>query len=279
MMRAGLLAAVCLIIPVLAKAEAPERVLALGGSVTEIIHALGQEDRLVARDSSSTYPQAALALPDVGYLRALAPEGVLSVAPDLILAEPDAGPPEAVAALRAASVPFVLVPPARDAAGVQARIEAVAAALGVPEAGAALAAEVGAEIAAATALRPADAPKKRAIFVLSAEGGRLMAAGQGTAADAILGLAGLQNAMEGFQGYKPVSDEAVIAAAPEVVVMMDRAGQAAPDTAALFVLPALAGSPAAAEAALVRLDGLFLLGFGPRTGQAIVALQRAAYGG
>lgn len=50
---------------------APERIVALGGDVTEIVYALGAESSLVARDSTSQWPQATNALPDVGYLRQL----------------------------------------------------------------------------------------------------------------------------------------------------------------------------------------------------------------
>ncbi|MER2507922.1 MAG: ABC transporter substrate-binding protein, partial [Amaricoccus sp.] len=121
---------------------APERVLAIGGSITEIVYALGQSDRLIGRDSTSTWPPEALALPDLGYMRALSPEGVLSVAPDLILADVDSGPPEAVAAIEAASVAYVEVPSDESPEGVARKIEVVADALGVPAEGAALAGRV-----------------------------------------------------------------------------------------------------------------------------------------
>ena len=66
------------------------RIIAIGGSITEIIYALGAEDKLVAVDSTSMYPASALERhPDVGYMRALSAEPVLSVAPDVILAIDD----------------------------------------------------------------------------------------------------------------------------------------------------------------------------------------------
>ena len=69
-------------------------IIAIGGSITEIIYALGAEDKLVAVDSTSMYPASALERhPDVGYMRALSAEPVLSVNPDVILAIDDAGPP------------------------------------------------------------------------------------------------------------------------------------------------------------------------------------------
>lgn len=260
-----------------AAAAGPERVIAIGGSVTEIVFALGEGDRLVGRDSTSTFPAEARALPDFGYMRALSPEGVLAVGPDLILADADAGPPEAVAAIEASAVRFVRLPSERSPEGVAARIRAVAAALDQPEAGAALAAEVEGAIRAAASLGAEEPARRRAIFLLSVEGGRLMAAGEDTGADAMLQLAGAENALEGFAGYKPVSAEAVLSAAPEVVVMMDRGGDHGATPEAVFALPGLVGTPAAERQALVRMDGLFLLGFGPRTAAAVTALHDAIY--
>lgn len=256
-----------------AAGAAPERVLAIGGSITEIVYALGQQDRLIGRDSTSTFPPEARALPDLGYMRALSPEGVLSAGPDLILADADAGPPEAVAAIEAASVPYVEVPSDDSPEGVAEKIRVVAGALGVPEEGAALAGRIEAEIRAAT---EGSAPAHpRAIFLLSVEGGRLMAAGSGTGADMMLRLAGAENALTGFEGYKLVSAEAVLAAAPEAVVMMDRGGDHGAAAETVFTLPGLVGTPAAEAGRLVKMDGLLLLGFGPRTAEAVTALRRA----
>jgi iron complex transport system substrate-binding protein len=241
---------------------------------------LGEEDRLVARDATSTWPPEAEALPDVGYMRALSAEGVLSVAPDLIVAEEGAGPPETVELLQGAAIPFVTVPDATDAAGVLARIRAVGAALGVPEKAEALAEEVGAELdAALAAAGAAPGAPKRVLFVLSTAGGRIMASGTGTAADGIIGMAGGVNAVSEFEGYKQMTDEAVAAAAPDVILMMDRSGDHASTDAELFAMPAIATTPAAEAGAVVRMDGLTLLGFGPRTAEAVTALSEALHGG
>ncbi|HEY4193548.1 MAG TPA: ABC transporter substrate-binding protein, partial [Mesorhizobium sp.] len=79
------------------------KIASIGGSITEIVFALGEQDRLVARDSTSVYPQEAFKLPDVGYMRQLSPEGVLSVDPSGILALQGSGPKEAIDVLKKAS--------------------------------------------------------------------------------------------------------------------------------------------------------------------------------
>ncbi|WP_424964815.1 heme/hemin ABC transporter substrate-binding protein [Dinoroseobacter sp. S375] len=259
---------------------ASDRVLTIGGALTEIVYALEEEARLVGRDTTSTFPPEAETLPDVGYMRALSPEGVLSLAPDLIIADEGAGPAEALDVLSSARVPIVMVRDEPSADGLIAKISQVAEALGVPDRGAALAARVGADLAAArtqVAQLSGEAPK-RVLFVLSTQGGRILASGTDTAAAAMIELAGGVNANTGFEGYKPLTDEAVAAMAPDLILMMDRGGDHGIATDALLALPAFAATPAAQNRAVVRMDGLFLLGFGPRTAQAVRDLSGALYG-
>lgn len=261
--------------PALAEAA---RVLSLGGSVTEIAVALGAGDRLIGRDSTSTYPESVMALPDVGYLRALSPEGVLSLSPDLVLAEHDAGPPAAIEVLKAAGIPYAPMPGTPSPEGVVEKITAVAKALDLPEAGQALAAKVSRDLAAASARAEAVPQRKKVLFLLSLQGGRVMAGGEGTSAEGIIRLAGGQNAATGFAGYKPMTDEAVLEAAPDVILMMAREGALAMSDADVLAQPALAQTPAAKSGAIVRMDGMLLLGFGPRTAEAADALYGQLYG-
>ena len=261
-----------------ASAEDAAKVITLGGSVTEIAVALGATDRIIARDTTSNWPESVLALPDVGYIRALSPENVLALDPGLIVAEGDAGPPEAVDVLEAAGIPFILVPEATDPSGIIAKINAVAAAMNLPAEGAVLAAEVQAKLDAAQARAVAVSTPKRVLFVLSLQGGGVMAGGEGTEAEGIIRLAGGVNAATGFTGYKPMTDEAILAAEPDAILMMDREGDMAIDNADVLAQPALSQTPAAQSATIIRMDGMLLLGFGPRTPEAADLLYRALYG-
>ena len=256
-----------------AAADPASRIVSVGGSVTEIVYALGQEGRLVARDSTSSYPEAALELPDVGYVRRLSAEGLLSVDPDLILVEDGAGPPEALALIAKTEIPVVTIPMGFDRQAVLAKITAVAAALDMPEQGAALADRIAGEIDAATA--GVSGPGQRVLFVLSVQDGRLLAAGQNTAADGIIRLAGAQNAVTGFEGYKQLSDEAVLTAAPDAILLMQARGDADVAQAELLAHPAIAATSAGRDAAIIRMNGMLLLGFSVRTGQAVTELAAA----
>ena len=255
------------------------RIAAIGGSITEIVYALGEEKRLVARDSTSVYPDAALALPDVGYMRALSPEGVLSVDPSGILALEGSGPKEAMDVLAKASVPMIIVPDTFDRAGILEKIRVVGEALGTGQRADALAARVDADLAAAGQMTAGITERKRVLFILSTQGGKLLAAGSGTSAAGIIAMAGAINAVDGFSGYKHLSDEAAILARPDVLLMMDRGGDRTLNEAELFALPAIASTPAGQARRLVHMDASYLLGFGPRTAGAVRDLATALYGG
>lgn len=266
--------------PGLAVERHPEarRIVSVGGTVTEILYALGAGERIVARDSTSSYPQEANAKPDVGYMRMLSPEGIFAQRPDLILAEDGSGPADAIAVLKAGQVPFVTVetPPSGDA--IPQKIRDTGAAVGLEEEADRLAEEVAAALdklkADVAVIQPGE--KKRVLFVLSLANGRIMAAGRETEAGALIEMAGGVNAASEITGYKPLSDEAVIAAAPDLVLVMQR-GQHGTTAEEIFSLPAFRTTPAAADKALLAMDGLYLVGFGPRTPAAARELAVALY--
>ena len=251
------------------KDRTAERIVAIGGSVTEIVFALGEQDRLIARDSTSTHPEEAHALPDVGYIRALSPEGVLSVDPDLLLMLEGSGPQEAVDVLRKSGVSIADVPEAFSAAGIVAKVRAVGQALRVEDRAERLAEKLEADLASAQTDAAGKTGGIRVLFILSTRGGRILASGRDTAADGILKLAGAENAVSDFPGYKQLSDEAILSAAPDVILMMDRTGNHASNADELFSHPALAQTPAGQHNRLIKMGGQYLLGFGPRTAEAI----------
>jgi iron complex transport system substrate-binding protein len=253
------------------------RIVSIGGAITEIIYALGLEQRLVAIDSTSFYPPQALRdKPNVGYMRALSPEGVLGLNPSLILATEGSGPREAIAVLRAAGVPLVMVPDKYTGKSIIDKIGIVAAAAGSAERGTCLAKAVAADLAALADIRSHVEQRRKAAFLLSFVNGRAMVAGRATAADGVLTLAGAANAIDAFEGYKPLNDEAIIAAKPDFVLAMRRDSHPL-DANTVFAHPGFALTPAAPQRAFVAMNGLYLLGFGPRTALAARDLAATLY--
>ena len=252
------------------------RIVSIGGAVTEVLYALGLADKIIAVDSTSTFPEAAQKKTNVGYMRALAPEGVLKVGPTLILAIEGAGPAEAVEILERASVPYVVVPEAKDAEGVLRKIRFIAETVGVPAEGEKLADAVEEDFAALGNALKGVKQHRKAAFILAMGSGSPIVGGAGTSADALFKLADVDNALASVSGFKPASDEAMLVAAPDaVVVMSERDHAMSPDK--LFSMPSLASSPAAKTRNLIGLPGLYLLGFGPRTAHAARDLAAALY--
>lgn len=253
------------------------RIVSVGGAITEILYALGVSDRIAGVDTTSLFPAEALKnKPNVGYMRALSAEGVLSLNPSVVIAIEGAGPKEAIAVLEAAGVPLVRVPERFTAEGIVEKIRLVAAIAGVPERGECLARAVASDLAAVSHVREKIATRKRVLFVMSLLNGKPTVAGRNSAADAIIRLSGGENAIKSFDGYKQISDEAVVAANPETVLTMQRA-QDEVEEKAVFAQTAFSMTKAAAAKSFISMDGLSLLGFGPRTAQAARDIAAALY--
>lgn len=273
-----------------ARAQSPEknataidasRIVSVGGAVTEILYALGQEKNIVGLDTTSLYPpRAAAEKPSVGYMRQLSAEGVLGLKPSVIIAIEGAGPKETLSVLQAAGVPMVIVPDSYSGAGIVEKIQTIALATGAKERGQCIAARVRADLATLEKLETGITRPKRVMFVLSFVNGKAMVSGSKTAADGIIRMAGAENAITAYEGYKQLSDEAIIAANPDVVLTLERGGPGGPASLtsdAVFAHPAFAATQAAASRAFLPLDGLYALGFGPRSAQAARDLAVSLY--
>jgi iron complex transport system substrate-binding protein len=253
------------------------RIVSVGGAITEILYALGLQDKIVGIDTTSLYPPKALGeKPNVGYMRQLSAEGVLGLNPQLILAIEGSGPKETLDVLEAARIPFVSFPETYTEQGLIEKIKLVAHAMDADKRGACLAAAVSNDLTELKKLRDSVKQPARVMFVMSFLNGRAMVAGQHTAANEIIKLAGGINAVEGFEGYKQVNDEAIVAAKPDVILTMQR-GRDQVEAQTVFANPSFALTPAATKKAFVAMDGLYLLGFGPRTAAAARDLALSLY--
>ena len=270
-----LLPLICLVLP--AAAEEPPRVVSIGGDLTEIVYTLGAGAMLVGVDTTSTWPAEADGLAKVGYMRQLAVEGILSLAPDLVLAAGDAGPASVLERLAQAGVDVRVAPNDASVAGVVEKIRFVGDALGRSAEAEDAVARFAAEMAEVETAVANVAVHPRVLFLISAASGSLMAAGTGTSADAIIVLARGTNAVAGFAGYKPVNAEAMIAAAPDMLLLPSHAVAEPGRLEAILSDPALAATPAVRNQQVVVIDSLLLLGFGPRTPQAVMELARALH--
>ncbi|MEL6367764.1 MAG: ABC transporter substrate-binding protein [Pseudomonadota bacterium] len=240
------------------------RIVVAGGSITEILYDLGADERVVAADRTSNYPAAALELPQIGYVRALSAEGVLSQEPTLLLGEDDTGPPEILDQLRAAGLPIAILAEQHDSQGIIDKVRCIGDLIGMPEAAEAYIAE-RLQPAAERLVAAQSLDKPSGAILLGIRDGTLIAAGTETSGDGLLMMMSASNALGQMSGWKPVSREAMIVADPSFLVIPQRGLDAAGGVEGLLEHPTLKFTSAAKNGRVFAMDGMAMLGFGPRT--------------
>jgi iron complex transport system substrate-binding protein len=193
------------------------RIVAAGGSITEIIYALGAEEQLVAVDTSSLFPLSAMNLPKIGYYRQLSTEGVLSMNPSHVIAASGVGPESVMTQIKGAGVDMTVIEQLKSVEGVQRLITRVADIVGRQEEARLLNQHIQIEIEQLTSNRRPTG--KKMVFLMSAGEGGLMAAGNNTMPQLILDLLKVENPFLTLDGFKPVSIEALLLADPNVILM------------------------------------------------------------
>ncbi|MDX7834788.1 ABC transporter substrate-binding protein [Aeromonas caviae] len=246
---------------------AGERIVSIGPATTELILALGGEQSLVATDVSSPEPRG---VPKVGYHRALAAEGILSLSPTLVVGSDEMGPPPALEQLRRAGVEVTVLPTAPTLANLNERIDTLAGLLGNQAAGTRLKAEIAAQSDQLAAQAKQNKPLKVA-FLLLHKGQPTSIAGGNTTASALVTLAGGVNPVAQLHDYKPVSTESLIELQPDLVLVSGRDWQQYRSVdSVLAQVPALSATPAGKNKAIHAIDGHALQG-----GLSLRSLQQA----
>jgi iron complex transport system substrate-binding protein len=256
------------------------RIVPLNGDLAETVFTLGLTRNVVGVDTSATYPERAVArLPKIGYQRTLSAEGILSLRPTVVVGSPTAGPPAVIEQLKTAGVPVVIVPEYKGLNAGARKLRIVGKALGVPNRGERLARQVESQIRIARREVGSTSAKPRVAFLYLRGTQVQMIGGKGSGADAMIAAAGGRDvgAEAGVEGFKPFSAEALIAARPDVLLLLTAGLQSVGGVDGLLRLPGVAQSPAGQARRIVHFDDLLLLGLGPRTGKALRLLIRGLH--
>lgn len=260
---------ICLLIAVSTVVPA-QRIVSTDGTLSEIICGLGLQPKIVGVDVTSTFPAALKKLRQIGHNRNISAEGVLSLNPDLILVNSKASlNPKLVGQLKQTGKKVAVFDHEYSIEGTKKLIR---------EVGAYFSKEAEAEIMVKKIDRDLAAVKngrgsKKVLFIYARGAGTLMVSGEATQVDRMIRLSGNKNAATGFKEYKPLTSEAVLAANPDYLLLFEDGLKSLGGVDGLLKVPGVAHTNAGKNRKIIEMDGLFLMGFGPRVGAALAELS------
>lgn len=254
-------------------------IVVAGGSITEILYFLNEEDRILGVDVTSNFPKETSELPSIGYVRSLSTEGILSLNPKLILGENDMGPPLVLDQINEVGVDLRIIPEEQTAMGIIDKIYCIASIIGSQD---------RAQKKIKDDLMPSvndlkifqnfrDSQKKRVILILSMQGTSPIVAGLGTSGDGFIKMTGAINVFESFEGWKPVSEEAIIESDPDYFIIPSRDMHKNSDVKSLTSNSIFKNTKAGYEENFIFEDSMSMLGFGPRTIFAALKIAKEMY--
>ena len=242
-------------------------IVVAGGSITEILYFLNEEDRILGVDVTSNFPKQTKELPSIGYVRNLSTEGILSLNPKLILGENDMGPPLVLDQINEVGVDLRIIPEEQTTMGIIDKIFCIASIIGSQD---------RAQEKIKSELIPIVEDlekfqgdkifeKKRVMLILSMQGTSPIVAGLGTSGDGFIKMTGAINVFESFKGWKPVSEEAIIESDPDYFIIPSRDMHKNSDVKSLTSNPIFKNTKAGSKENFIFEDSMAMLGFGPRT--------------
>ncbi|HEV7858727.1 MAG TPA: ABC transporter substrate-binding protein [Pyrinomonadaceae bacterium] len=250
------------------------RIVCVGTALTETVYALGAGSRLVGVDnSSSEYLSQAAGLPKVGPRNALNAEGILSLKPTLVIITSDAGPSQVIEQLKTSGVTTLTLSANYSVEAVKKKVQTIARALGLNAKGEELSNSIDNDMRGVKRLMDRALATPKVLFV--GRGPNMPNAtmsGSGTTIDEMIRVAGGKNPMTAFEGFKEMTDEAVVSAAPDIILMTEKSFERSGGADGVLKFPGVALTPAGRNRRIVAVSDMYFQGFGPGIGRAIYDL-------
>lgn len=249
------------------------RIITAGGTITEIVAALGFKDQIIATDITSTYPEGMQDLPSIGYRNQIKTEGLLSMDPDFILYESGYLTEEVVQQLQETGIKTHGLDKPKDVDGTRSLIKSLASTLGVTEEGNKLIASLEKDLVQLQALTSNDAATKpRICFVMARGPETIFLGGKGTFAESFITLAGGEFLHLNIEDFKPLSPEALPAMNPDYILLFESSFQSMGGMNGLAQIQGIQATEAWKKQQIIAMDGNLISGFGPRVAQAAMEL-------
>lgn len=249
------------------------RIASAGGDITEIIYALGAGDQIIGVDSTSGFPDAVRSKKQIGYVRGLSAEGILAIAPDLLIGGNDMGPANVIDNIKAAGLDVAIAPLGVGENRVPVKIKFIGDTLGLSDEADQLIKEYTEQMYGLMQKKKNLSLPHKVLFILSVRDGAPIVGGRNTPANDIIELAGGINVVTSFDGWKPMNAEAIIAAAPDLILMTGAHSDSLGGVKTILARPDISQTPAGKTKNIITMDAMLILGFGPRTPLAVEQLM------
>ncbi len=255
------------------------RIVCLSKHLTEMVFALGKGHDLVGIDLSSTYPDSAKLIKTVGYHRALNPEGIISLAPDLVIHSNDIGPENVLPQITKAGLNIKAFGGANTIDSAKLLLKELGGFFGEEQKADSIIRKMDQDIAAAAdslkALHLTDTPKVMIIHFGRANNVYFVMSGRKGVGDKMIELAGAKTATYDAKGARQISAEAVAAANPDIIIATDFGfDQMGGMDGFISGVPGVSLTNAAKNKRIVRFEEHDLVYFGPRSGENIIKLMK-----
>lgn len=246
-----------------------QKIVSLSGGITEIVSALGHENEIVGNDVTSTYPESLKSTSkDLGHVRSMTIEPIMAVNPTLILASDKDINPELLGKMKSSGIKTELFKQEYTVDGTKKLIEEVAKALGNTDYQ-----KLNDKIDADLKQIQPIAKKPKVLFIY-ARGNMMMVSGKNTPMASLIEIAGGENAVKDFEDFKPLTPEAVVKANPDVLFFFSSGLQGAGGNEGVLKMPGVLQTNAGKNKKIIAMDGGLVSSFGPRLGEAAVALNK-----
>jgi iron complex transport system substrate-binding protein len=253
--------------------SSPQRVVALANGSAEIIASLGYLNILVGRDIAST-SQELNGVPIATAGHQVVAEKILELNPDVVLIDNTTGPVTAIEVIKRAGIKVTMIDEAWTLSDIEKKITVIGEVIGAQPAAAQLVQKLNSALQASGK----DHPGVRIAFLYLRGGSAIyLLGGQGSGTDSLLEHLGAIDvgAQKFKQPFSPITSEALIAADPEVILVMSKGLESVGGIDGLVSLPGIAQTKAGKNRAVIAVDDSLLLSFGPRTPDLLRQLSNA----
>lgn len=260
------------------KPEAPTekvKIITAGGTITEVVSELGFSEDIIATDITSTFPAKMQELPSIGYRNQIKAEGILSLGPDLVLAEEGYISEDVVKQLMAAGLQIQFFAKPTDISGTYKIVTEIAEFLKVPEKGKTINAAIEADMKELGSYLQSQSSKPSMAFVMARGMEMIFVAGEETFAESIINMAGIDHVGKGFKDFIPLTPEALVSMNPEYLLFFDSGILSIGGMEGVKNIRGIENTIAYKKNQIISLDGQYLSGFGPRVGKAALELAKA----